>query len=295
MQLETRAKSVSIIDRNDALKIRSYLDKEQRRLTGPVKSLWKKQSALIDIKTTKKALDLGAVPIEWSTPWEEMIREFVGDDVIRTWLKSMDDSGEKVARAVNAIQVKAFEFDTVMTAVKAWIDNSGGTLIVNLTTAQMGSIHALLQSQIALGVTSPYILAQRLQPLVGLTVKESAAVGRFIATLTEEGVSASAVNSQASKYARFLHKNRAARIARTEISNAYNFGQLESLKQARDAGWLPGEPVKSWMAGGADPCEICIENEAAGEISLDAAFPSGDTEPTAHPNCQCSQGLSVKR
>jgi len=295
MQLETRAGRITIIDRSDALRLRLYLNAEQRRLTGPVKSLWKAQAALIDIETTKKAVDYGTVPLEWSTPWEEMIREFVGDSVVRAWMKSMGDSGDKVARKVNRIQWKAFEFGAAMRAVKAWIDDHGGKLIVNLTAAQIGSIHALIQSQITWGVTSPYIMAERLRPLVGLTMREADAVGKVLATLTEDGMSASAINARVEKYAQHLHKNRAFRIARTEISNAYNFGQRESLQQAADAGWLPGEPWKAWIAGGSNPCEDCLDNEAAGEIALASEFPSGHMEPTAHPQCECALGMGVKR
>lgn len=295
MQLETRASRISIVDRSNALKLSQYLDAEQRRLTGPVKALWKRQAGIVNIETAKKAIDFGSVPLEWSMPWEEMIREFVGDTVIEVWLESMTDSGDTIARKVNLIQRKQFDFDPIMQTVKSWVDSNAGKLIANLTVAQVGSIHALLQHQIALGVTSPYILAQRLKPLVGLTMREAAAVGRLITTLIEENISIAVMNSKVERYAQFLHKNRAIRIARTEISNAYNFGQRESVQQARDAGWLPGEPVKSWMAGGPNPCDPCLENEAAGEIPLEAVFPSGHMEPTAHPGCACSQGFAVKR
>ena len=103
------------------------------------------------------------------------------------------------------------------------------------------------------------------------------------------------INKQVANYAKFLHKNRAQRIARTEISNAFNFGQLDSLGQAVQEGWLPGIPEKSWMAGGADPCVICLENESVGPIALPDIFPSGDAHPTAHPQCECAVGYKVRR
>jgi len=121
------------------------------------------------------------------------------------------------------------------------------------------------------------------------------AVARFMGTLIEEGVPANVINSQVANYTKFLHKNRASRIARTELSNSYNFGQIDSLRHAVDEGWLPGIPEKASIAGGADPCEICLENEAAGYIALDAAFPSGDEHPTYHPSCECAVGYRVKR
>lgn len=295
MAIEFRARDIVITDTRSIFELRRYLNKEERTIARPARALWKRQSELVTIDTMKLALKTGTVPPEWEDPWDRMIREFVRDDIATEWVKSISTAGNGIAKKVNRIQRKQFDFDSTMTSVKAWVDNEGGKLIANLTAAQFGSVHALLQDQIALGVTSPYILAQRIRPIVGLTERETMAVARFMASLTEEGVAANVINSQVANYAKFLHKNRATRIARTEISNAYNFGQLNSIKQARDADWLPGVPEKSWMAGGADPCEICEENEAAGPIALESAFPSGDEHPTAHPSCQCAVGYKVRR
>lgn len=296
MAIETKARDLVITDARSIFELRRYLNEEERNISRPVRALWKRQSELVTIDIVKLALKTGTVPDElWKNPWDRMIREFVRDDITSEWIRSIGIAGAGIAKKVNQIQRKQFDFDSTMISVKAWIDNQGGKLIVNLTTAQFSSVHALLQDQIALGVTSPYILAQRIRPIVGLTEREALAVARFMASLTEEGVAASVINSQVANYTKFLHKARAIRIARTEISNAYNFGQMDSIRQAAHEGWIPGVPEKSWMAGGANPCEICEENEAVGPIALDAAFPSGDEHPTAHPNCECAVGYRVRR
>lgn len=292
---ETKARPIVITDARGIFELRRHIDAEERSISRPARALWERQTGLITIETTKRALQLGAVPPEWEDLWERMIKEFVRDAVIPEWVKSIAVAGDRMAKRVNRIQRKEFGFDSTMTSVKAWVDTEGGKLIVNLTAAQVGSVHALLQDQIALGVTSPYVLAQRIKPIVGLTKREALAVAKFMMALQEEGVAANVINSQTARYATFLHKNRASRIARTEVSNAYNFGQLDSIRQAATEGWLPGVPEKAWMAGGANPCEICQDNEAVGYISLEAAFPSGDEHPTAHPSCECSVSYRVRR
>lgn len=289
------ARNLVITDARDALVFRRYAKKRQRAIEVPTHALWKKMSGIVTVDTVQAALKAGKVPSDWKGPWTKMIREYVRDDIIPEWINSIKVAGAGIARKINRLQRKGFEFDETMRLVKAWIDSQGGTLIVDLTAAQMGSIHALLQSQIALGVTSPYILAQRIKPLVGLTVREAGAVSKFMAALTEEGVAPNVINARVEKYAKYLHKNRAARIARTEISNAYNFGQMSSVRQAVDEDWLPKAPDKNWLAGGPDPCDICLENEAAGAIALDAVFPSGDDRPTAHPSCACATSYIVRR
>ncbi len=284
-----------ITDARDYFVLRRHIRKEIPSISTPVKALWKKQSELVTVETTKLAIATRNIPSEWRAPWERMIREFVRDEMVIQWIKNIAVAGDGIAKKVNRLQRKQFDFDSTMTSVKAWVDNEGGRLIVDLTAAQMGSTHALLQHQIALEVTSPYVLALRIKPLVGLTNRETMAVAKFMATLHEQGVSPSMITKQVANYAKFLHKNRAARIARTEISNAFNFGQLDSLGQAVQEGWLPGIPEKSWMAGGANPCEICLDNESVGPIALPDIFPSGDAHPTAHPQCECAVGYKVRR
>ena len=46
-----------------------------------------------------------------------------------------------------------------------------------------------------------------------------------------------------------------------------------------------GVELVEWLV--ADPCDDCQENADASPIGIDEVFPSGDTEPPAHPNCVC--------
>lgn len=71
---------------------------------------------------------------------------------------------------------------------------------------------------------------------------------------------------------------RAERIARTESVNAYQGGLREFALESNAVG-------KEWQDSGAT--DECADNTAAGPIAIDEDFPSGDSEPTAHPNCRC--------
>jgi hypothetical protein len=291
----SKSRYIVLTDARNISELRSYLNAEQKSVERPVKRLWKKQREIMTTELAEQALKIGSVPAELRDPWDEMIREFVRDDLLAEWTRTLSHSGEKIAGKVNRIQRKQFEFDPASWSAKKWVDTQGAALIVNLTAAQYKSTQALIQNQVYMGITSPYILAQRIKHFVGLTEREALAVVRFMSSLAEEGIPASMINTQVENYASFLHKNRAMRIARTELSNAYNFGQHDSLKQAASEGWLPGDPEKTWMAGGANPCEICETNESDGPIPLEAQFSSGHEHPTAHPNCECSVGYRVRR
>jgi hypothetical protein len=71
---------------------------------------------------------------------------------------------------------------------------------------------------------------------------------------------------------------RALTIAQTETSRAVTVASRELYEDS-------GVELVTWLV--ADPCDICQENEDAGPIPIDDTFPSGDTEPPAHPNCVC--------
>ena len=73
---------------------------------------------------------------------------------------------------------------------------------------------------------------------------------------------------------------RAGMIAQTEANDAYNEGRRAIADAA-------GFNEKAWEPDG-ECCELCQGNVDAGWIDIDDDFPSGDSEPTAHPNCDCS-------
>jgi HK97 family phage portal protein len=76
----------------------------------------------------------------------------------------------------------------------------------------------------------------------------------------------------------------AERIARTELTNAFNEGNRQGWKQA-------GVATKQWSVAGGQ-CELCdaIAIKYPNEIPIDELFTCEDfigQGPTAHPNCRC--------
>jgi hypothetical protein len=71
---------------------------------------------------------------------------------------------------------------------------------------------------------------------------------------------------------------RALMIAQTEMSSAVSVAARELYQDS-------GVELVEWLV--ADPCDECQENADVSPISIDGTFPSGDTEPPAHPNCVC--------
>jgi hypothetical protein len=86
-------------------------------------------------------------------------------------------------------------------------------------------------------------------------------------------------------------ESRARLIATTEVSAIDNGAALSAFRTARDNGNLSLKKI--WVCGGDDPCQDCLDNEAAGAIGLDDDFPDGSDSPPSHPSCYCGISASV--
>ena len=76
----------------------------------------------------------------------------------------------------------------------------------------------------------------------------------------------------------FDDSERALAIAQTEMSRAVATASRQLYEES-------GVELVEWIV--ADPCDLCQENADVSPIRINDTFPSGDTEPPAHPNCVC--------
>lgn len=68
-------------------------------------------------------------------------------------------------------------------------------------------------------------------------------------------------------------------ISQTEMSRAVSVATRDRYESA-------GVEQVEWLV--AEGCELCQENADASPINIGDTFPSGDSEPPAHPNCMCA-------
>jgi hypothetical protein len=71
--------------------------------------------------------------------------------------------------------------------------------------------------------------------------------------------------------------SRALTIAITEQNRAMSFGSIQRYKEAE-------LEKMEWHV--SDPCDKCAKN-AGVEVVIGQAFPTGNTQPPAHPHCRC--------
>jgi phosphohistidine phosphatase SixA len=79
--------------------------------------------------------------------------------------------------------------------------------------------------------------------------------------------------------------SRADTVALQTVSDGYHSGGKDTAGEVSDSGTTV---EKQWDIG-AEGCPICQDNAAEGWIGVDEVHASGDDEPPAHPNCDCSE------
>jgi SPP1 gp7 family putative phage head morphogenesis protein len=109
----------------------------------------------------------------------------------------------------------------------------------------------------------------------GLTQTSITDIGNSLAEAIELGLDASSA-------ALLIGRNvaspaRALTIAITEQNRVISAATMARYKEA-------GLEKQEWAV--SDPCNICAKNDGA-VVPIGTSFPSGDTQPPAHPHCRC--------
>lgn len=124
------------------------------------------------------------------------------------------------------------------------------------------------------------IVADRIARLAAKWLDEVTAtrIRRIAAILAKGG---SAAELEAALKALLGSQEDARLIVVTETTRAMSTAAGEAYRAARV------EKVR-WITRSANPCPVCLANEAAGPRYVGEPFPSGSTAPPEHPNCECA-------
>lgn len=140
--------------------------------------------------------------------------------------------------------------------------------------------------------------ARTIMDSLGLDPRLARAVQNHGNALSEAGTPDDISDRSIERYADQLLRYRAELIARTETITASNQGVLDSWRQAKDEGLLPGGMLKRWIAalGSKRTCPICEELGESDPVPVDAEFYSSIlgqsfARPPSHPACRCVLGL----
>ncbi len=228
--------------------------------------------------------------------------------------QAIQDAVEQVA-APTAIGF-GLTFDAVNERAIRWAREHSGRLITQVSNETQTAVADIISRSLREG-TEPRRQARLIREIVGLTRRDAGAVDRFLQGAVDSGMLRTRAEQQAERMARRLLSRRATNIARSETIRAANMGSQLAWEAAQDAGLLPPQTFKVWIATeDSRTCPICavldgnvvrlgdsfnIEEEAT-SFDIDGSTitvagtrplrrPTTELQPPAHPACRCSTGI----
>lgn len=177
--------------------------------------------------------------------------------------------------------------------LQEWVNARSGELITNITDDQLQGVRAVFDKYIVGRPLGARETAKFLRGIVGLTSQEMERVAAQRAALEAAGVHPFQVEASVARMTNRLQRVRAERIARTELSFAFNSASQTAVQQAQAAGALPKEGVyKEWLT--AEDDRVCKNCRALDHVKVpfDGKWkaPNGVEVETAtlHPHCRCT-------
>lgn len=254
----------------------------------------------------KNRISLDAIRGAWETgnyaslythvPWEKLPEDL--EPSAKRMREAAGKSSELETLRMPEPVRRDLRFDLKNPAMKRYLDER--------TAGMVGFIEEDSRSVIRRAITrsfdqvrSPRAIALQVKDSIGLIPQHEIAVENYRLKLYSGGMQEDKADGLASKYADRLLDYRANMIARTEVRNATNHGQLSVWQAAGEQGLFNAErAVKEWVVDG-NPCEICEPMDGK-RVPLDdpwiIKYPDGETDEVdvpseSHPHCMCGMEI----
>ena len=203
----------------------------------------------------------------------------------RSWARThVRMNSDALDQALRTIYLEAYALgeDVAMSAIAKAKINKAPTLQqlrravgINWKTWKAGNKPAALLVRKPRGLTT--LLDNRGITIQGINRTTTDRLGTILARALEKGWSPSEIKDEVADLID-ADSDRALTIAQTETSRAVTAASRQLYEES-------GVELVEWLV--ADPCDLCEENADVSPIGIGETFPSGDTEPPAHPNCVC--------
>lgn len=169
----------------------------------------------------------------------------------------------------------------VLESTKLLADRQARQIAGNLARAELVKIGEKVRDNLAAG-NNPRALIGALTEIKGLDAQRAGTLEKYKQNLIAQGIEGEELQRKLDRMREKLLRDRRETIARTEQRLATEQGMLDRAQNS-------GKKYKHAISAQDERVsDICEENQAAGWIPIDEAFPSGDMAPTFHPNCRCT-------
>ena len=189
----------------------------------------------------------------------------------------------------------SLNYDTSNPRIRDYIGQRTGNLITTSEDGMMEAVRAMTHGALSKGMNVEQSAAL-IRDSIGLNAPQARALANFKAGQMAAGHAQDVVDQRVAAYSERLLDQRANMIARTEVRNAQNAGQLDVWRQGVEDELLPAESKKVWQVDG-NPCEEWCEQMDGEAVPLNDRWEVKSTKGNGtryvdvpseiHPHCMC--------
>lgn len=208
-----------------------------------------------------------------------------------------DAYGKVVVHAATASAKRLIKKDAVGFETSFTLDNP---FVAGVIATAVGGMVRQVDNETRLGIQQvilqafqngdpPSVVARKIRDMIGLTGRDAQAVYNYYRELVKAGLPETKIDALVDKYTDKKLRERAERIARTEMNSAANAGTQAAWREADRQGLLSPWTKREWIAAVEDPrtCPVCRLLDGQ-RVGLNEPFYAGGRAvmmPPAHVNC----------
>ena len=281
-----KARHISIMQ--TAADIQAIAAPDIKKTKNKVRDYFKAIGAILPARVLRETVNLGDLPRDTVQGIKEITRQFIRSEMRAVYERSIQDQGnrffKKIQRSKKAIEFdeKRLAFSMANDRVKNYIENIMADLAKNLNKKQYANVRRILATASEKDY-SPATIQALLYDTINLTDMESQWVANRFDRLIDAGYTDKQARDLADKYAEKLQRIRAERIARTEITRAYNYSNNEAVKQAVEEGEIL-RAWKVWRTSQDDRVRDLHEPMEGQRVGIDESFTLPDGSRTEYPD-----------
>ena len=278
-------------------KIRKFLNAKEPELVYFLQTLWHNQQRAIPDKELREAILDGYLSEKLMEEWYQDYSRFVIEKVAPMWADAMKEANKSFTEVLG----DKYIYNPMQENVVKWTNDRAAAFVTNVTRDQVQAMREVIKRATQLNDMSVDELSRAIRPMVGLDWRQAIANENYYTKMIESGVKPRTALDKSIRYSARQNRHRAYRIARTELTFAYNQGSYYGTKQAQAQGLL-GRVEKVWCTaddyyadGSHRVCEICrsLDGKPIGidddfEFNTKLIEPGIKRVPPAHPHCRCT-------
>ena len=271
-------------------KIRKFLNTREPELVFFLQTLWHNQQKAITYKELRDAIMYGYLSEKVMEEWYQDYSRFVIEKVAPLWQAAMKEANKPFMEAL-----PRYIYNPMQENVVKWTNDRAAAFVTSVTRDQIKAMQEVIKRATQLHDMNVDELSRAIRPMVGLDWRQAIANQNYYETMINSGIKPKDALEKSIKFSARQNRNRAYRIARTELAFAYNQGSYYGTKQAQDQGLL-GVVEKVWCTASDErTCDVCGGLEGA-RIDIDGDFDFKTKladigikrTPPAHPHCRCT-------